>query len=109
MNENEEKKYEKYLPIGTVVLLKNGNKKVMITTYLIFPDQGKDTKMYDYGACTFPEGVIESGYAIAFNHDDIKEVVFLGCADDEQKRFSQLLLSNEEQIRNQFNNMKAEN
>ena len=26
--------YEKYLPIGTVVLLKNANKKIMITGYL---------------------------------------------------------------------------
>ena len=29
---------DKYLPVGTVVLLKGGNKRVMITSYLIFSD-----------------------------------------------------------------------
>ncbi|MBO5120749.1 MAG: DUF4176 domain-containing protein, partial [Bacilli bacterium] len=34
----ENKMPEKFLPIGTVVLLKNGKKEVMITSYCIFPN-----------------------------------------------------------------------
>ena len=49
---------EKFLPIGTVVLLKGGKKEVMITSYCIFPNNSeiKDNqevnpqkKMYEYG------------------------------------------------------------
>ena len=29
---------EKFLPIGTVVKLKGGTKKIMITSYLVFPN-----------------------------------------------------------------------
>ena len=84
MEEKEIK--EKFLPIGSVVILKNGQKKLMILSYLIFPS-GNDVKkqMYDYGACTFPEGVVDSKVGIGFNHEDIKEVVHLGLEDDEFK------------------------
>ena len=80
---------EKYLPIGTVVLLKNGSKKVMILSYLIFPTgNAEKQEMYDYGGCTFPEGVIDSKIGIGFNHDQIQEVVHMGLEDDEYKEFS---------------------
>ena len=80
---------EKFLPIGTVVLLKNGNKKVMITSYLIFPTgEAKKQEMYDYGGCTFPEGVIDSKIGIGFNHDQIQEVCHMGFENDESKEFS---------------------
>ena len=89
---------EKYLPIGTVVLLKDGNKKVMIISYLIFTN-GETKKMFDYGGCTFPEGVIESDYAVGFNHDEIAEVIHLGLQDDEQKDFNETLLAAEDEIK----------
>ena len=47
---------EKFLPIGTVVLLKDATKKVMITSYLIFAKGDQEEKnMYDYGGCPYPE------------------------------------------------------
>ena len=51
---------EKFLPIGTVVMLKEGKKEIMITSYCIFPNnvQIKDgivntpeKKIFEYGAC----------------------------------------------------------
>jgi len=76
---------EKYLPVGTVVLLKGGNKKVMITSYLIFSTgDEKDKKMYDYGACRYPEGLIDSSAGIGFNHEDIEKIIHLGLEDDEE-------------------------
>ena len=36
---------EKYLPIGTVCMLKNGKKRVMITGFCTIPEDDK-TKMY---------------------------------------------------------------
>lgn len=43
-----------FLPVGTVVLLKNGKKRVMITGFCVQP-QGKD-EAYDYSGCLYPEG-----------------------------------------------------
>ncbi len=50
--------------------------------------------MYDYVACYYPEGHINQDYTFVFNHEDIKEVIFKGCKNEEEDRFSQLLNSN---------------
>lgn len=95
---------DKYLPIGTVVLLKEGTKKVMITSYLIFSSGTKkeDKKMFDYGGCPFPEGIIESDYAVGFNHDQIEKVVHLGLIDNDQIQFNSLLNQTTDEIRKKF-------
>ena len=83
--ENEVK--EKFLPIGTVVLLKGGKRELMIISYCIVPSgeaydkNGKvdvTDKMFDYGACVYPEGMITSDQLFAFNHDQIEKIVFMG-------------------------------
>ena len=96
---------DKFLPIGTVVLLKGATKKVMITNYLIYSAaEGAQKKMYDYGACTFPEGIIDSDAAIGFNHDEIAEVVYVGYENDEQKEFNAKLLEKADEIKTQYEN-----
>ena len=83
---------EKYLPIGTVVLLNEGNKKLMITSYLIFPTGNDEKKeMYDYGGCLFPEGVIDSKSGIGFNHDQIKEVIHYGNYDEDFDKLNEAM------------------
>jgi hypothetical protein len=94
---------DKYLPIGTVVLLKEGTKKVMITSYLIFTSGKKeDKKMFDYGGCPFPEGIIESDYAVGFNHDQIEKIVHLGLIDNDQIQFNSLLNQTTDEIHQKF-------
>ena len=87
----------RFLPIGTVVLLKGGKKEVMITSYCIFPTgklhvDGKEVdpagRMYEYGACTYPEGIINSDEILGFNHDQIEKVCHMGYETDDQKGFS---------------------
>ena len=69
---------EKFLPIGTVVLLKGGKKRVMITSYLVFANKDDEKKkMFDYGGCTFPEGIIDSNHTVGFNHEDIEKVFYV--------------------------------
>ena len=80
------KKYPKYLPIGSIVILKNAWKKIMITGYLpTFKE--KESEIYDYLACVYPEGVIKNDVNICFNHEDIKTIIAIGLIDDEQKDF----------------------
>lgn len=73
---------EKYLPIGTVVLLKGGTKKVMINGYCAVTEAQKG-KIFDYRGCPFPEGVLESSGVALFDHNQIKEIVHMGYKNDE--------------------------
>lgn len=81
---------KQYLPIGSVVLLKNGKKKVMI--YGRRQRRVVDVdKEYDYLACLYPEGNIDEDYMYLFDEDSIDEVVFRGYSDAEEEAFIQAL------------------
>lgn len=79
-------KYEKYLPIGSVVLLNNGSKRLMICGFCISP-KGDQTKVFDYIGVLYPEGMIDSEQSILFNHNDIKQIFAIGFSDEEEKTF----------------------
>ncbi len=76
---------EKYLPIGSVVLLKNASKMIMINGYCAVAKA--NNKSFDYRGCPYPEGIISSNGVALFNHDDIKEVVYRGYLNDESQKF----------------------
>ena len=78
-----------YLPIGSVVLLHNGTKKIMI--YGRKQLSQNDNKEYDYVACLFPEGNINENYTFLFNQENIREVVFRGYENEEEQEFQKLL------------------
>lgn len=73
------------LPIGSVVLLKNGKKKVMV--YGIKQTDQSSGIEYDYISVLYPEGNLGEGTHFLFNHEDIDEVFFRGCEDEERERF----------------------
>lgn len=77
---------EKYLPIGTVVLLKGGSKRVMITGFCSV-DSNKSDVIYDYNGCVYPEGYLSSDQTCLFNHDQIDKIYYMGFVDDEEKEF----------------------
>lgn len=81
---------EKYLPIGTVVLLKGGKKRVMITGFCSV-ENANSSKMYDYNGCLFPEGYLSSDQTCLFNHDQIERIFHLGLEDEEEKAFNNQL------------------
>ena len=95
-------KYEKYLPIGTVVLLKEGKKRVMITGFCTIPKEDS-SKIFDYNGCLYPEGVLSSEQSLLFNHDQIVKIFHLGLSDDEDKEFKKKLndFINKQETRNQ--------
>lgn len=80
----------KYLPVGTVVLLKNGKKRIMITGFCVIPDDDK-TKIFDYTGVLFPEGTVNSKQSLMFNHDQIQNIYHIGLEDEEEKQFKQKL------------------
>ena len=76
----------KYLPIGTVVILNGGSKKAMITGYQVHPVDN-EKKKYDYRGCPFPEGVMRSKGIVLFNANQIKEICHMGWECDESIDF----------------------
>ena len=102
--------YKKYLPLGSVILIKGAKKRVMITGYATIDTMKKD-KVYDYCACLYPEGVISTEQTILFNHDDIERIFCLGFSDEEQKEFSKKLLETltEENLNKLLENLKNQN
>ena len=74
------------LPIGSVVLIGNAKKKLMI--YGVKQGKAEEPdKEYDYIGVPYPEGLISSDYTYLFNHEDISAVIFRGFEDIERQNF----------------------
>ena len=81
---------EKYLPIGSVVLLKGGKKRAMITGFCSVAQDNQD-KIYDYSGCVYPEGYLSSNQVCLFDHDQIEKIFFVGFEDEEETIFKSKL------------------
>lgn len=78
------------LPVGSVVLLKGGEKKLMICGR-VQTDVATDNT-YNYSACYYPEGIINSKELFMFNNEDIERVYFIGFQDSEEFKFRKFLI-----------------
>lgn len=74
--------YKNLLPIGSVVLLKGGEKRLMICGR-IQTRAGSD-KVYDYSACLYPEGITGPAGMYFFDREAVETVFFLGFQDKEE-------------------------
>ena len=81
----------KFLPIGTVVLLKGATKRLMITGVCSYDEQTRD-KAYDYTGCLYPEGIISSKKMALFDHSQIEKIYYLGLRDKEEIEFKQKMI-----------------
>jgi hypothetical protein len=73
------------LPIGTIVLLEGGEKRLMI--YGVKQIDQETGIEYDYIGVVYPEGNMGAGTQFLFNHSQIKEVYFKGFEDEERIDF----------------------
>ncbi|MCY8913256.1 DUF4176 domain-containing protein [Bacillus atrophaeus] len=80
----------KLLPIGSIVLLEGGSKKLMIygRKQIVVSN---NPKMFDYIGVFYPEGYIDQEYTFAFNHSDIENIIFEGYQDEEETEFQHVL------------------
>jgi len=80
---------KEFLPLGSIVVLKKGTKKIMIFGRIqIQVDTGK---LWDYVGCLYPEGNINEKYTYLFNHEDIGRIEFKGYIDEEEIQFQERL------------------
>ncbi|MFR7610589.1 MAG: DUF4176 domain-containing protein, partial [Christensenellaceae bacterium] len=77
------------LPIGSVVLLKDATKKLVIIGVLQV--NAEQNKMYDYLAVPYPEGYLGSDNNYLFNQGDINDIIFRGYTNPERDIFIEAL------------------
>lgn len=83
-------KIKDLLPIGSIVILKDGEQPLMIYGIMQRDGDGglfKKPKEYDYVSVLYPQGHLGHGMTFLFNHEDIKEIIFRGYEDEERKKF----------------------
>ena len=78
------------LPIGSVVRLVGGEKRLMVFGVKQLDSEG-DGKEYDYVAVPYPEGNLGVEHQYMFNHADIEDIHFRGFEDIERQNFIRLL------------------
>lgn len=84
-------KSNEVLPIGSIVYLKDGIKKLLIIGRALKHNNDESQKVYDYAACLYPEGMISSEM-IFFNSEDIDTVFNYGYSDDDDKQLQKIIL-----------------
>ena len=73
-----------FLPVGSFVLLNGGKKRIMIISRAIAMKLDGENVYFEYGGCTYPEGLL--GDAVAyFNNEDVAEVLVRGYADEAEE------------------------
>lgn len=92
-----------FLPIGSVVLLKGAEKRLMIIGR--FQVEVETGQVYDYSGCLYPEGVINPKDLFLFQSDDIERVYFVGMQDEEEFAFRRYLV---DEIRKQADAQQEE-
>lgn len=73
------------LPIGSVVMLNGGKKRLMI--YGIKQTDASSGLDYDYIGVLYPEGNLGNEGHFFFNSTDIEKVYYLGLNDGERQAF----------------------
>lgn len=88
----------KLLSIGSVVLLKDSVKRVMIVG-VCQKTVGETEKIWDYTGVVYPEGYLSSDKMFMFNHEQIERIYALGYQDEEQMAFNKKVEALLEDIR----------
>ena len=80
---------KKFLPIGSVVLLKDSKKRIMIVG--VKQKTADSDKIWDYSACLYPEGILDPDKLFVFDAEQIERLYFVGLQDGEGLQFLDML------------------
>lgn len=73
-----------YLPLGSVVYLEGGSRKILIIARGLIVRNGNDLVFFDYSGVPYPYGLTDEHVA-HFQHDSIVKVVFEGYKDTDDE------------------------
>lgn len=77
------------LPIGSIVYLKEGSRKLMVLNRGALLEQSGEKFLFDYSECIYPVG-LDAEQILYFNEENIDKVVYEGFKDDEETRYQEL-------------------
>ncbi|TNU81190.1 DUF4176 domain-containing protein [Lactococcus lactis] len=86
---NHEEQKLSYLPLGTVVLLERGEKRLIIIGRKQISVETE--KEFDYAGVLFPEGYQSSENLYLFNHSDVENIFQMGLIDSEELSYQTFL------------------
>ena len=87
---------KKFLPLGSLVMLKEAKRPVVIIGYTIVEEGNK--KIWDYLGCAYPFGVIDPHKNLLFQRNQIDKVLHTGYIDEEGNNFLNQLLESVSEI-----------
>jgi len=82
---------KKYLPIGTLVFIKNEIILYMIVGYI---NKSNEKNTNDYISIPFPYGFMSDKIVSYFDHSDIEKIVFKGYENNKYKELNEILNKN---------------
>lgn len=87
-----------YFPLGTVVLLKGGEKPMMVSGYLA---KAQDTPgvIRDYFGYPYPEGCVDSTIVYQFDQENVEGILFMGYQDTETHAYLKALSEQAEDLK----------
>lgn len=91
------KRNDKYVPLGSIVIVKGSVKKIVIIGRGIAVRQEGELQYFDYAGCTYPEGLI-GDTVLYINHEDLEEIVFEGYQDEDDVRMQKNLKEQVEKL-----------
>ena len=83
---------KKYMPIGSIVKIRGSFRKYMIAGF----NSNIEKTIYDYLACEYPFGFDNHHENVRFNHDEIESVYHIGFINNQEKKFKEELLGDNE-------------
>ncbi len=87
------------LPLGTIVTLKKGDKRLMIVGRI--QNQVNSDIIYDYASVLWPEGLIDSSHFYLFNHEDVDILYHIGLQDVQEFNYRFILEEKQKEIKKQ--------
>ena len=70
------------LPLGSVITLKKGSKKLMIIGRI--QEERSSGTLYEYSAVLYPEGMLDANELYMFQGEDIDRIYHVGLQEDEE-------------------------
>jgi hypothetical protein len=87
------------LPIGSVVLLKGGDRRLVIIGNCISKEDD-DSRVFDYAGALYPDGFEDPDSIYMFNAEDIERIYCVGYMDEDSKKFLQDMETITKELRN---------
>ena len=92
-----------FLPVGSVVLLKDAKRPVVIIGFSVI-EKG-ERKVWDYLGCAYPVGVVGTDKNLLFQSKQIEKIISKGYEDEECKKYLKMMQEQYEEIKKEYGMM----